>query len=118
LKSKISAAEFIERLQTTRSLTTHSTGARDSVSFIIIPSGSVCAAFARARLIRALGFSVEAEAGMSGITFEDLIGKVILIGVTYADARDNIRCRKQWWGRVEKASAGEGICVNLGDWRF
>ena len=52
---------------------------------------------------------------MSEITFEDLIGKVILIGITYTDARENILCRKQWWGTVEKAAAGEGIRVNLGD---
>ena len=56
-----------------------------------------------------------AEGTMSEITFEDLVGKVILIGVTYTDARDNIRCRKQWWGMVEKASESEGICVRLGD---
>jgi hypothetical protein len=37
-----------------RGLTTHSTGARDSMAFIILPSGSAYVAFARARLIRAL----------------------------------------------------------------
>ena len=52
---------------------------------------------------------------MSEITFEDLIGKVILIGVTYTDGRDNIRCRKQWWGTVEKASMSDGIHVSLSD---
>lgn len=50
---------------------------------------------------------------MADITFEELVGKVVLIGITYMDARDNIRDRKQWWGTVEKASAGEGIHVNL-----
>lgn len=50
---------------------------------------------------------------MSEITFADLIGKVILIGVTYTDARDNVRCRKQWWGIVEQASMSEGIRVQL-----
>ena len=50
---------------------------------------------------------------MSEITFEDLIGKVILVGVTYTDAHDNIHCRKQWWGTVEKASMREGISVSL-----
>jgi hypothetical protein len=62
-----------------------------------------------------LGFSIVAKVVMSEITFEDLVGKVILIGVTYTDARDNIRCRKQWWGTVEKASMSEGVCVNLSD---
>src|SRR4051794_35452361 len=50
---------------------------------------------------------------ISEITFEDLIGKVILIGVTYTDALDNVRCRKQWWGTVERASTSEGIRVRL-----
>ncbi|HYY99758.1 MAG TPA: hypothetical protein VE642_14260 [Pyrinomonadaceae bacterium] len=54
-----------------------------------------------------------AEVDISEITFDDLVGKVILIGVTYTDARDNIRCRKQWWGTVEKASTSEGIRVRL-----
>jgi hypothetical protein len=72
-------------------------------------------ALCRARLIRALGFYVVAEGFMSEITFEDLIGKVILIGVTYTDARDNILCRRQWWGTVKKASMSEGICVSLSD---
>jgi hypothetical protein len=34
---------------------------------------------------------------MSDITFDDLIGKVILIGVTYVDKQDNLLNRKQWW---------------------
>lgn len=50
---------------------------------------------------------------MSEITFADLIGKVILIGITYTDTRDNVRGRKQWWGIVEQASMNEGIRVHL-----
>ena len=34
---------------------------------------------------------------MSDITFDDLIGKVILVGVTYLDKEDNLLDRKQWW---------------------
>lgn len=50
---------------------------------------------------------------MSEISFDDLTGKVILIGVTYTDAQDNVLERKQWWGTVERASPREGVCVNL-----
>lgn len=50
---------------------------------------------------------------MSDITFDDLIGKVILIGVTYVDKQDNLLDRKQWWGIVESASSGIGIRVSL-----
>lgn len=50
---------------------------------------------------------------MSDITFEHLIGKVILIGVTYVDRADNVLDRKQWWGIVEAASSDVGICVAL-----
>jgi len=50
---------------------------------------------------------------MSDISYDDLIGKVILVGVTYTDAHDNILERKQWWGKVERASLSEGVCVNL-----
>ena len=50
---------------------------------------------------------------MSEIMFDDLIGKVILIGITYTDKQDNILERKQWWGIVEAASMEEGIRVNL-----
>jgi hypothetical protein len=37
---------------------------------------------------------------MSDIAFDDLIGKVILVGVTYLDKEDNLLDRKQWWGVV------------------
>ena len=50
---------------------------------------------------------------MSDITFDDLIGKVILIGVTYVDQQDNLLDRKQWWGVVENASPDVGIRVAL-----
>lgn len=50
---------------------------------------------------------------MSDITFDELIGKVILIGVTYVDKDDNLLDRKQWWGIVEGASSDIGIRVAL-----
>jgi hypothetical protein len=50
---------------------------------------------------------------MSDITFDDLIGKVILVGVTYMDKQDNVLGRKQWWGIVEGASSAMGIRVAL-----
>lgn len=50
---------------------------------------------------------------MPEITFDDLVGKVILIGVTYTDKHDNILGRKQWWGTIENASTSDGIRVNL-----
>ena len=50
---------------------------------------------------------------MSDPTFDDLIGKVILIGVTYVDKEDNLLDRKQWWGIVESASSDGGIRVAL-----
>jgi hypothetical protein len=52
----------------------------------------------RGRLIRALGFQLIYGIDMSDITFDDLIGKVILIGVTYVDKQDILLSRKQWWG--------------------
>ena len=50
---------------------------------------------------------------MSDITFDELIGRVILIGVTYVDKQDNLLDRKQWWGMVEEASPNVGIRVRL-----
>jgi hypothetical protein len=46
-------------------LTTHSTGARVSLPFINLPSGSACVAFARARLILSLGACLFANSIMS-----------------------------------------------------
>jgi hypothetical protein len=50
---------------------------------------------------------------MSDITFDELIGKVILIGVTYVDKQEQLLARKQWWGIIESASAESGISVDL-----
>ncbi len=50
---------------------------------------------------------------MSDITFDDLIGKVILIGIAYVDKEDKLLERKQWWGIVESASTDIGIRVAL-----
>jgi len=50
---------------------------------------------------------------MAEITFEDLQGKVILIGITYVDKQDKLLDRKQWWGVIEEASAASGIRVAL-----
>jgi len=50
---------------------------------------------------------------MSEITFVDLVGKVIIIGVTYIDANNSVTGRKQWWGTVESASTDGGIRVHL-----
>ena len=51
--------------------------------------------------------------GETDLTFADLIGKVILVGVTYVDQEERVLERKQWWGVIESASASEGIRVNL-----
>ena len=50
---------------------------------------------------------------MSELTFAELRGKKILIGVTNVDKQDNVLDRKQWWGVVEDASLETGIRVTL-----
>jgi hypothetical protein len=50
---------------------------------------------------------------MADLKFDDLIGKVILIGVTYVDKHDQLLDRKQWWGVIENASSDMGIRVAL-----
>lgn len=37
------------------------------------------------------------------ITYKNLIGKVLLVGITYADKDGNIKVRKQFWGTVTAA---------------
>jgi hypothetical protein len=50
---------------------------------------------------------------MAEITFADLPGKKILIGITYVDRQENVLDRKQWWGVIEEASSEVGIRVAL-----
>ena len=49
---------------------------------------------------------------MKRITFSDLIGKTILIGLTYYTADDRFIEQKQFWGTV-KESNKTGILVQL-----
>lgn len=37
------------------------------------------------------------------ITFKSLIGKVLLVGITYNDKDGNVKARKQFWGTVTVA---------------
>lgn len=37
------------------------------------------------------------------ITFKSLIGKVLLVGITYNDKDGNVKERKQFWGTVTEA---------------
>lgn len=37
------------------------------------------------------------------ITFKSLIGKVLLVGITYNDKDGNVKERKQFWGTVTVA---------------
>lgn len=37
------------------------------------------------------------------ITFKNLIGKVLLVGITYNDKNGNVKERKQFWGTVTEA---------------
>ena len=50
---------------------------------------------------------------MADITFAELLGKKILIGITYVDKQENVLDRKQFWGVVEDASLETGIRVAL-----
>ena len=49
---------------------------------------------------------------MSEITFSDLIGKTILIGLTYYTADNEFIEQKQYWGTVTESSQ-KGIWVKL-----
>ena len=51
---------------------------------------------------------------MDNITFSDLAGKTILIGLTYYTADDELIEQKQCWGTVREASE-KGILVQLND---
>lgn len=37
------------------------------------------------------------------ITYKNLLGKVMLVGITYSDSDGNIKERKQFWGTVKSA---------------
>lgn len=50
---------------------------------------------------------------MADITFADLRGKKILVGITYVDKQEKVLDRKQWWGVIEDASLEMGIRVAL-----
>jgi len=49
---------------------------------------------------------------MKRISFSDLIGKTILIGLTYYTADDKFIEQKQYWGTVEESNKA-GIIVRL-----
>ena len=51
---------------------------------------------------------------MSEITFSDLIGKTILIGLTYYTADDEFIEQKQYWGTVIESNENR-ILVKLND---
>lgn len=51
---------------------------------------------------------------MGNITFSDLIGKTILIGLTYYTADNVFIEQKQYWGTVTEANE-KGISVKLSD---
>ena len=51
---------------------------------------------------------------MSEITFSDLIGKTILIGLTYYTADDEFIEQKQYWGTVIETNKNR-ILVKLND---
>lgn len=51
---------------------------------------------------------------MNAISFSDLIGKTILIGLTYYTADNKFIEQKQYWGTVTESSQ-KGIWVKLND---
>lgn len=54
---------------------------------------------------------------MSQITFADLIGKTILIGLTYYTAKNELIERKQYWGTVIEADE-EKVLVKMANGRY
>jgi hypothetical protein len=50
------------------------------------------------------------------ITWDDLVGKYLLIGLTYTDGDDRILEQRQLHGRVIEASGKRGIVVELLGW--
>ncbi len=51
---------------------------------------------------------------MNAISFSDLIGKTILIGLTYYTADNEFIEQKQYWGTVTESNQ-KGILVKLND---
>ncbi len=51
---------------------------------------------------------------MSKITFSDILGKVILVGLTYYSNDDTIVKLEQYYGTVIESSK-QGICIKLND---
>ena len=41
------------------------------------------------------------------ITYKNLIGKIMLVGITYTDSGGNVKERKQFWGTVTVADKGK-----------
>ena len=41
------------------------------------------------------------------ITYKNLLGKVMLVGITYTDSGGNVKERKQFWGTVTEADKGK-----------
>ena len=55
----------------------------------------------------------------AGVPFDDedptVIGKTVLIGITYFDATGRETGRAQWWGRILAFNMRDGLKVDLGN---
>lgn len=55
----------------------------------------------------------EPDLSPTGVTYAALVGKTILVGVTFTNGAGEITCRRQWWGVITGADAEYGISVDL-----
>jgi len=44
-----------------------------------------------------------------------VIGKIVLIGITYFDAGGEVIKRAQWWGRILAFNVREGLRIDIGE---
>jgi hypothetical protein len=44
---------------------------------------------------------------------KSVIGKIVLIGVTYFDSKGKVSSRAQYWGKIEAFNMKDGLKVNL-----